>query len=60
MENNSFNWYSGPFVQRLEQDLLKLCTEKGFLKGYLYDIEDLDKCWKVSAPPYMADAVPEI
>lgn len=60
MDNTSMKWYSGPFVNRLKTDIIKICTDRGFIKGELYEVEDLNNCWKRYAPEYMADAVPEI
>lgn len=60
MNDKSFNWYSGPFVARLEKDLIDLCTQRGFLNGQLYKIEELEQFWHHDAPDYMADAVPNI
>lgn len=60
MNNENINWYSAPFVERLTHDLVKLCTEKGFLDGQIYQIEELNKIWHDSAPEYMTNAVPEI
>ena len=53
-------WYSGPYVERLQKQLIELCTSKNFLGGQLYDIDELKECWSKSAPEYMVNAVPEI
>ena len=60
MENKISHWYSGPFVENLKKELIKLCSDRGFLNGQFYDIAELQKCWHDSAPQYMADSVPEI
>ncbi|MDD2961561.1 MAG: hypothetical protein PHR45_05715 [Muribaculaceae bacterium] len=60
MNSNSFNWISAPFVENLTKELIKLCTQKGFLNNQFYNIDELNACWHKSAPQYMADAVPEI
>ena len=52
--------YLARFEQQLEQDLLRLCTEYKMLDGTLLESEDINEHWKVLAPEYMADAVPEI
>ena len=46
--------------EKMENELLRLCTDKGMLKGTLLATEDIDEQWKILAPEYMADAVPEI
>ena len=48
------------FEHRLEQQLLKRCTERGILKGKMLATPDIDGCWMAFAPEYTADAVPEI
>ena len=53
-------WFSGPYVKRLTDELLRHCTQVGMLKGQLFDIEELNDKWSASAAQYMADAVPEI
>lgn len=53
-------WYSGPFVERLSKSVVDICHSNGLMGARLFDIEELDACWKASAPQYMADSVPEI
>ena len=44
----------------MENELLRLCTERGALRGMMLETEDITEQWKILAPEYMADAVPEI
>ena len=46
--------------EKMENELLRLCTERGALKGTLLATEDIDEQWKILAPEYMADAVPQV
>ena len=46
--------------EKMENELLRLCTERGALKGMMLETEDITEQWKILAPEYMADAVPEI
>ena len=46
--------------EKMENELLRLCTERGALKGMMLETEDITEHWKIMAPEYMADAVPEI
>ena len=46
--------------EKMQNELLRLCTERGVLKGVLLATEDIDEHWKILAPEYMGDAVPEI
>ena len=46
--------------EKMQEELLRLCTSRGALKGVLLSTEDIDEQWKILAPEYMADAVPEI
>lgn len=48
------------FEDKLTEELLKLCTQYGMLGGTLLSTEDIDGHWKMLAPEYMADAVPQI
>ena len=48
------------YEERLEQTLLKHCTDQGTLDGKLLSTPDIDGCWMALAPEYLADAVPEI
>lgn len=54
------NIYYQMFAEKLEQELLRLCTEMNLLKGSLLTTEDFDRKWKEFAPEYMADSVKEI
>ena len=46
--------------EKMQNELLRLCTDRGALKGVLLATEDIDEHWKILAPEYMGDAVPEI
>ena len=46
--------------EKMQDELLRLCTQRGALKGVLLSTEDIDEHWKILAPEYMADAVPEV
>ena len=46
--------------EKMQNELLRLCTDRGALKGVLLATEDIDEHWKILAPEYMADVVPEI
>ena len=46
--------------EKMENELLRLCTERGALRGMMLETEDITEQWKILAPEYMADAVPEI
>ena len=46
--------------EKMQNELLRLCTERGALKGVLLATDDIDEHWKILAPEYMADAVPEV
>ena len=52
--------YFDTFENNLLTELLKRCTSQGLLEGTLLASEDIDERWKVYAPEYMADAVPQI
>ncbi len=52
--------YYNNFEQKLEQELLKICTAQGLLDGTLLASDDIDDRWKVLAPEYIADAIPQI
>ena len=52
--------YLKHFEERLQQNLLHLCTTDGVLDGTLLATEDLDKRWHDLAPEYVADAVEQI
>ncbi len=48
------------FEEKMQDDLLRLATTRGMLKGVLLATEDIDEQWKILAPEYMGDAVPQI
>lgn len=52
--------YLKHFEERLQQNVLHLCTTDGVLDGTFLSTEDLDKRWHDLAPEYMADAVEQI
>ena len=48
------------FQERLEKEMLRICTDAGMLEGILLRSEDIDQKWKELAPEYIADGVKEI
>ena len=52
--------YYNMFQDRLERELLKICTDAGMLSGILLRSDDIDLKWKELAPEYIADGVKEI
>ena len=52
--------YLNSFESKLEQELLRLCTNYNVLEGKLLATEDIDEHWNNLAPEYMADAVEQI
>lgn len=52
--------YYSMFQDRLERELLKICTDAGMLEGILLKSDDIDLKWKEFAPEYIADGVREI
>ena len=52
--------YFDTFENNLLNELLKQCTSLGLLTGTLLASEDIDERWKVYAPEYMADSVPQV
>lgn len=48
------------FENKLQDELLRLCTSHKMLNGVLLSSEDIDNQWQVLAPEYMADSVPQI
>jgi len=48
------------YENRLEQELLRLCTSLGKLSSAMLVSEDIEARWKEMAPDYMADALPQI
>ena len=54
------NIYLDRFENKLQEDVLRLCTSYRMLDGVLLSSEDIDMHWNKLAPEYMADAVPQI
>lgn len=52
--------YLDRFENRMQDEMLKVCTSKGMLDGVLLSGEDIDGLWKVLAPEYVADAVVQV
>ena len=52
--------YYNMFQDRLERELLKICTDAGMLSGIMLRSDDIDLKWKELAPEYIADGVKEI
>lgn len=53
--------YLNQFEINLEEELVKLCTERGMLNNILLATEDIDELWHTNlAPDYFADAVKEV
>ena len=48
------------FEEKLQGELLRLCTSYGMLEGTLLATDDIDNHWNTLAPEYIADAVKEI
>ncbi|MBE9488603.1 MAG: hypothetical protein IMY73_05395 [Bacteroidetes bacterium] len=59
MENDKKEYFNN-YIEKLTSRLIEQCSSKGFLNGGVYEIEELDEKWKLFAPEYMADAVPQI
>lgn len=59
MEKDKIEYYN-MFEQKLEENLVRMCSGLGMLDGKILTTEDLDMKWKEIAPEYMADAVKEI
>lgn len=57
MENKE---YLDKYEQGLTRELLRVCTQQGYLEGILLPSEDLDNKWQDIAQPYMGDAIKEI
>ena len=53
-------FYLNRFEEKLQEDLLRLCTSYKMLNGVLLANDDIDTLWNVLAPEYMADAIPQI
>ena len=52
--------YLDSFENKVQNELLKLCTSYNMLNGILLATDDLDDKWHEMAPEYVADAVREI
>ncbi len=53
--------YLNQFELKLEEELVKLCTEYKMLNNILLATEDIDELWTTNlAPEYVADAVKEV
>ena len=52
--------YLDNFEDKLQEELLSLCTSYNMLDGKLLTTDDIDNQWNVLAPEYMADAVGQI
>lgn len=52
--------YLDNFEDKLQDELLRLCTSYNMLDGKLLATDDIDNQWNVLAPEYMADAVVQI
>ena len=48
------------FEEKMQNELLRLCTSRGMLSGTLLATDDVDDRWNVLAPEYVADAVGQI
>lgn len=57
MENNQ---HLLRYEEKLTEILVGQCTSKGFLDGYIIEIEELDEKWNEIAPEYMVDAIPQV
>ncbi|HPW72155.1 MAG TPA: hypothetical protein PK026_10340 [Bacteroides graminisolvens] len=52
--------YLDSFEDKLQEELLRLCTSYNMLDGKLLATDDIDNQWNVLAPEYIADAVGQI
>ncbi len=52
--------YFDEFEQKLELELLKICSSLGLLGDMLLESDDINERWRELAPEYVADAVPQI
>lgn len=48
------------FEEELRESLLRLCTQRKMVPGYLFSVDELDELWNAVRAQYMADAVPQI
>ncbi len=52
--------YLDSFEEKLQLEILRLCTNYKFLSGSLLATDDIDNYWEVLAPEYIADAVEQV
>lgn len=52
--------YFDNYESNLLQEMMRVCTSLGMLGGELLATEDLDDKWKIWAPEYIAEALPEV
>ncbi len=52
--------YLDNYENRLQEEMVKLCTSQGLMSGQLLASEDLEETWARMAPGYMADSVSQI
>ena len=48
------------FEEKIQNELLRVCTSRGMLSGTLLATDDVTGHWEVLAPEYVADAVGQI
>ena len=48
------------FEEKIQNELLRICTQRGMLGGTLLATDDVTEHWDVLAPDYVADAVGQI
>jgi hypothetical protein len=48
------------FEEKIQNELLRICTSRGMLGGTLLETDDVTGHWDVLAPEYVADAVTQI
>lgn len=48
------------FEEKIQNELLRLCTSRGMLSGTLLATDDVTGHWDVLAPEYVADAIGQI
>ncbi len=48
------------FEEKIQNELLRICTSRGMLGGILLETDDITGHWDVLAPEYVADAVTQI
>ena len=48
------------FEEKIQNELLRICTSRGMLSGTLLATDDITGHWEVLAPEYVADAVGQI